>query len=1043
MAINALSIAISLLVIYPISRIVYNVFFSPLSHLPGPISWSATRLPFTRALLRGTIVHDFERLHRKYGPVVRTAPDEVSFASGDAWTDIYASRPDDRQFLKDPLWWRRQPGQPDTLLSAIHPAKHSRMRKLLAPAFTPRALRVQEAVIQRYASLLVDRIKDQVSVAGTDGAVIDMGPWFNFTTFDIFGDLGFGESFNCLQHSQYHPWIALLFGSVKAASFIAAARYYPPLETLLMKCIPRSLHEKSQRHYRQIIDKIDRRLSWELQRPDIMSHLMDENGQVALPRGELNSTFMILTTTGSETTATVLTGILTYLVNQPEVLGRLIGEIRGRFESSQDISLSVAADLPYLTAVIQEGLRLCPPVPWMLPRQVPPGGSTVCGTWLPGGTAVSLQAYTLNRDTSRFHAASSFLPERWLPDASSNPNSNFYQDDRHAVQPFSMGPRSCLGQHLAWAEMRLILTKLLVNFDFEAVEGKQLRWEELRTFLLVEKRPLENFGQQNLTPYGFEQPTLQQITFLSEDQINEVTQPEDIICVISDGTIEWLLAMLAVIQSGCTYCPVDVNLPRARQQYIIESVSAKVVLVPQSNMRTAFGFLEDIKVWDVGSLITHTAVQRNPVYRDVQENNIAVIIFTSGSKGVPKAVQLVHKSIMSLLSVPEGRLYSKPGWRIAQTLSLGFDCCVLEVLSATCFGATLVLKDFDDPLAHLNRVDAMVATPSLLATLEPKNYRNLRRTRKSALAGLRRGRESTSLTKSNGLYQVGVKGEIYISGVQVTPGYRNNAAQTASTFLPDLLVGGPQKRFKTGDMGRLMRDGYIEYIGREDDLFKIRGFRVDLGDIEASILALAPEVDNIAVIVAPSADLLIAFATPMSVNIPILHEKIKNNIPARMVPTHILALPDLPLSPNHKVDRRKLASMEISLARATVPLTTPTERLIAEVWRELLGQSPITEQIGASDHFLEMGGHSLLQIRVAQPLSQALNISFPLRLVIQYPILRELSQAIEMEVLARKECNSRSSFRSFKSVSRTGDLPVSFLEEELLINDLLSASSRR
>nr|XP_001393034.2 cytochrome P450 [Aspergillus niger CBS 513.88] len=452
MAINALSIAISLLVIYPISRIVYNVFFSPLSHLPGPISWSATRLPFTRALLRGTIVHDFERLHRKYGPVVRTAPDEVSFASGDAWTDVYASRPDDRQLLKDPLWWRRQPGQPDTLLSAIHPAKHSRMRKLLAPAFTPRALRVQEPVLQRYASLLVDRIKDQVSVAGTDGAVIDMGPWFNFTTFDIFGDLGFGESFNCLQHSQYHPWIALLFGSVKAASFIAAARYYPPLEALLMKCIPRSLHEKSQRHYRQIIDKIDRRLSWELQRPDIMSHLIDENGQVALPRGELNSTFMILTTTG------------------------------------------IAADLPYLAAVIQEGLRLCPPVPWMLPRQVPPGGSTVCGTWLPGGvsqTAVSLQAYTLNRDPSRFHAASSFLPERWLPDASSNPNSNFYQDDRHAVQPFSMGPQSCLGQHLAWAEMRLILTKLLVNFDFEAVEGKQLRWEELRTFLLVEKRPLE------------------------------------------------------------------------------------------------------------------------------------------------------------------------------------------------------------------------------------------------------------------------------------------------------------------------------------------------------------------------------------------------------------------------------------------------------------------------------------------------------------------------------------------------------------------------
>ncbi|PYI08317.1 cytochrome P450 [Aspergillus sclerotiicarbonarius CBS 121057] len=491
MAGNSLSIAISLLLIYPISRIIYNVFFSPLRHVPGPITWSATRLPFIWALLRGTIVHDFETLHRKYGPIVRTAPDEVSFASGDAWTDIYASRPDDQQFPKDPVWWRKQPGKPDSLLSAISPSKHAHMRKLLAPAFTPRAVRTQEDVLQKYVALLVDRIRAQVEAGGKGGTEMDMGPWFNFTTFDIFGDLGFGESFDCLRHSRYHPWIALLFGSVKAASFVAAARYYPLVESLLMKCIPRSLEEKGNQHYQQIVDKVDRRLSWEVQRPDIMSHLIDEGGQVAFPRGELNSTFMILTTTGSETTATVLTGILAYLVDQPEAMGHLVGEIRREFQPSREISLSAVSNLPYLTAVIQEGLRLCPPVPWMLPRQVPAGGSTVCGTWLPGGTPVSLQAYSLNRDPLRFHAAASFIPERWLSDASTNPASPFYHDDRPAVQPFSMGPRSCLGQHLAWAEMRLILSKLLLSFDFEAVNGKRLRWEELRTFLLVEKRPLE------------------------------------------------------------------------------------------------------------------------------------------------------------------------------------------------------------------------------------------------------------------------------------------------------------------------------------------------------------------------------------------------------------------------------------------------------------------------------------------------------------------------------------------------------------------------
>ncbi|PWY64802.1 acetyl-CoA synthetase-like protein [Aspergillus eucalypticola CBS 122712] len=356
-------------------------------------------------------------------------------------------------------------------------------------------------------------------------------------------------------------------------------------------------------------------------------------------------------------------------------------------------------------------------------------------------------------------------------------------------------------------------------------------------------------------------------------QINELTQRGDVICVISDGTIEWLVAILAVIQSGCTYCPVDVKLPRARQHCMIESASAKVVLFPRANMRTGYGFLGDVKALDE-------------------------------SKGVPKAVQLAHKGIMSLLSCPEGRLYSKPGWRIAQTLSLGFDCCVLEVLSATCFGGTLVLKDVNDPLAHLNKVDAMVSTPSLLATLDPEDYRNLQvvyllgeALHQNLLDKWRPGRvvhncygpaectlfatfkcfddaahEQVSIgrpTPRTRIYMldkkqrpvpVGVKGEIYISGIQVTPGYRNNAVQTASAFLPDLHVGGSQKMFRTGDMGHLMRDGNIEYIGREDDLFKIRGFRVDLGDIEASILALAPDLDNIAVVVAASADNLIKTA---------------------------------------------------------------------------------------------------------------------------------------------------------------------------------------
>ncbi|KAF2790391.1 cytochrome P450 [Melanomma pulvis-pyrius CBS 109.77] len=488
--------AVVLFVTYPIFNIIYNIFFHPLAKIPGPWSWGCSRFPFIHALIKGTIVHDIEKLHRKYGPVLRIAPDEVTFAKAEAWNDIFQLRQDHQQFLKDPVWWKAQPGQPDSLLSAINPDMHARIRKLLVPGFTPRALRAQEPIVQRYVNLLVERLTERVADLGKESkgkqVEMDIAPWFQYATFDIFGDLGFGESFDCLEHSRYHPWIELLFNSVKAAAFVISARFYPLVDGLLMKCIPPSLKKMQSDHFQQIVDKVQRRLNWELERPDLMSHVIEvSKSNEGLPIGVINSTFAILTTAGSETTATALCGTLNYLVAQPITLAILVKEIRDAFPSGDNMTLDALKDLPYLNAVLNEGLRLCPPIPWVLPRRVPVGGDTVCGVWLPGGTPVSIQQWTLNRDPTYFHSSLSFCPERWLPEASSNPKSEFFNDQRQAINPFSVGPRNCMGQHLAWAEMRLILSKLLWNFDFESIEGKTFKWEELRTFLLVEKKPME------------------------------------------------------------------------------------------------------------------------------------------------------------------------------------------------------------------------------------------------------------------------------------------------------------------------------------------------------------------------------------------------------------------------------------------------------------------------------------------------------------------------------------------------------------------------
>ncbi|KAL4756284.1 cytochrome P450 [Aspergillus foveolatus] len=476
---------------YRLARFTYNLYLHPLSNIPGPRAWAASRIPFVYALIKGTIVHDFQNLHERYGPIIRIAPNEVTFAHPEAYTDIFQPRLDQGQgqFLKDPLWWARQPGHPDSLLSVISPEKHAYMRRILSPGFTSRALRQQEPFVQKYVNLLIAQLQDHVSKS--QSAHINMTPWFNYTTFDIFGDLGFGESFNCLQHSRYHPWIALLFDSVKVAGFVIATRYYPLIEAVLLKCVPPSMRKIQRDHYQQIVDKVRRRLGWELQRPDFMSYVIDEGGSLRLDAGELYATFMILTTAGSETTATALTGTLNYLVNHsPESLHRLEKEVRGAFSTLDAITLDAVRNLPFLNAVIQEGLRLCPPIPWVLPRLVPQGGHMVCGTWLPGGTPVSIQAYTLNRNPALFHRSTSFLPERWLASSTSDPASCFFNDQRQVVQPFAIGPRACLGQRLAWAEMRLIIAKLVWMFDFGAIDGQCVRWEDLRTYLLVERKPI-------------------------------------------------------------------------------------------------------------------------------------------------------------------------------------------------------------------------------------------------------------------------------------------------------------------------------------------------------------------------------------------------------------------------------------------------------------------------------------------------------------------------------------------------------------------------
>lgn len=206
---------------------------------------------------------------------------------------------------------------------------------------------------------------------------------------------------------------------------------------------------------------------------------------------ELMSNANILFMAGSETTATLLVGTTYYMLSNPEIMRKAVNEVRTAFPNEEDITFSSASSkLPYTLACLEETLRLYPPVPTILVRQtLGPEVASISGYPVAPHTWVGVHPMSANTSPTNFHQPLSFIPDRWLPSSISDSTSPFYNDNRDARQPFSVGPRNCIGKNLAFSEMRQILARVLWNFDLELVEG-QNGWEKQKSFALWDKGPL-------------------------------------------------------------------------------------------------------------------------------------------------------------------------------------------------------------------------------------------------------------------------------------------------------------------------------------------------------------------------------------------------------------------------------------------------------------------------------------------------------------------------------------------------------------------------
>ncbi|OGM51127.1 sterigmatocystin biosynthesis P450 monooxygenase stcL, partial [Aspergillus bombycis] len=492
---RATGLTVNKILCYLVHDAVYNLFLSPLASFPGPRLWAVSNIPRQISMLGGRSHLKMLALHRRYGSAVRIGPNELSFNSPQGFQDIYGFRRGQPQFQKDPkLYGSPLGGISNSIGGYIDSEAHSRHRRLLSHAFSERSLREQEGIVVHYVDLFIQRLRERTNVNEMHRAEEDLKSWFNFTTFDIIGDLMFAETFNCLKDSQLHPWIALMFNNVKGITFLGVLNQYALFRRMQETLLPKYLKQKMLENHKLCAQKADRRLQKGASRPDFVSAILKHGlsddkeefieNQPLMSRAEIHENSVFITIAGSETTASLLSGCLYYLCKNTHVMDQVCKEIRAAFATDQEITSSICFNLKYLNAVLEESLRLYPPVAGGLPRLVPKGGTTIDGQFVPEDVTVSTHHYASYHDRANFALPEQFIPERWL-----GTDGRFDSDRKDVMHPFSLGPRNCLGKNLAHMEMRLMLTKLLFNFDIALTPASD-EWNRQKAFTIWDKPAL-------------------------------------------------------------------------------------------------------------------------------------------------------------------------------------------------------------------------------------------------------------------------------------------------------------------------------------------------------------------------------------------------------------------------------------------------------------------------------------------------------------------------------------------------------------------------
>jgi amino acid adenylation domain-containing protein len=599
---------------------------------------------------------------------------------------------------------------------------------------------------------------------------------------------------------------------------------------------------------------------------------------------------------------------------------------------------------------------------------------------------------------------------------------------------------------LADPERRSLVSQAEVRFQTEKLAGPHRELPDRRVHELFERRAAADpdavaavQGERQWT-YGELNARANQ---LGRALLARGLRPEGVVAVVMERNLDWMAAVLAVLKAGGAYLPVEPHFPVGRIAATLDRAGCELVLTERGG---AAALDRPALCVDAAYAEGHPGANLGvPVSAD----QLAYIYFTSGSTGEPKGAMCEHAGFLNHVLAKLDDLGIGAGDVVAQTAPQCFDISLWQLLAAPLVGGRTLLVEQETVLdvarfvdtVERGRVNVLQVVPSYLEAVlaelarRPRELPDLRcvsvtgeAVKKELVQRWFTARPGIPLVNAYGLTEtcddtnhevmdrvpegervplgrpianvrvyvvderlvpvpLGAPGEIVFSGVCVGRGYVNDPERTAAAFTEDPYRPG-ERLYRSGDHGRWLPDGKLEFLGRRDSQVKIRGFRIEIGEIENALLRV-PGVRDGAVVVVRGAQLAAFCTGPEPVGADGVRERLAASLPAYMVPSVVHWRQALPLTANGKTDRRTLTALAEELDAGKDAPTTPGERRMAAAWAEVLGIP--ADRIGRLDHFFDRGGTSLAVVKLAIARDRAITLQD----VTHRPVLADLAGLLD------------------------------------------------